>query len=154
MPLSLSLSMLVHCVASHLPYTVFFYKSEHCVIPLPHRRPPTLNINNSHKVCALSHIYTYMTFGLFTYLSPSNRSGRIETGSSVFWFSLTSIRRDLFPNKVPLQSGMGCRTSPIRFRHASSLSGISTLVSISDPFSAVWIFVSANSRSSTRSRIQ
>ena len=51
------------------------------------------------KMCALSHIYTYMTFGLFTYLSPSNRSGRIGTGSSVIRFSLTSIRRDLFPNK-------------------------------------------------------
>ena len=30
-----------------------------------------------HKVCALSHIYTYMTFGLFTYLSfPIGRMDR------------------------------------------------------------------------------
>ena len=34
------------------------------------------------NVCALSHIYTYVTFRLFTYLSPSNRSGRIGTRSS------------------------------------------------------------------------
>ena len=59
----------------------------------------TLQMYQQHlKVCALSHIYTYMTFGLFTHVSPSNRSGRIGTRSSVIWFSLTSIRRDLFPN--------------------------------------------------------
>ena len=106
-----------------------------------------------YLMLALSHIYTYMTFGLFTHVSPSNRSGRIGTGSSVIRFSLTSIRRDLFPNKLPLHSGMGCRCNPICFRHAPSLSGVSTLVSMSDPFSVVWIFVSTNSRSSTRSRI-
>ena len=64
------------------------------------------------------------------------------------------IRRDRDPNKLPLHSGMGCLVSPICFRHASSLFGVSTLVSISDPFSSVWIFVSTNSQSSTRSRIQ
>ena len=106
------------------------------------------------KMFALSDIYTYTTFGLFTHVSPSNQSGRIGTGSSVIRFSLTTIRRDMFPNKLPLHSGMGCRSSPICFRHAPSLSGVSALVSMSDPFSVVWIFVSTNSRSSTLSRIQ
>ena len=43
---SLSLSMRVHCVASHLPCAGFLLRTEHCVIPLPHRRPPTPN--NAH----------------------------------------------------------------------------------------------------------
>ena len=53
-PLSLSLSLsLSHAVSVHTHYTTNFTKC-----------------NNSYlKVCALSHIYTYMTFGLFTYLS-------------------------------------------------------------------------------------
>ena len=35
------------------------------------------NINNLMKMCALSHIYTYMTFGLFTYMSiPIGRTDR------------------------------------------------------------------------------
>ena len=57
------------------------------------------SIQQHIKVCALSHIYTYMTFGLFTYLSfligRTNRNRVIRTGPSVFRFSLTSIRRDL-----------------------------------------------------------
>ena len=32
--------MCLYCVASNLPYTDFFYKTEHRVIPLPHRRSP------------------------------------------------------------------------------------------------------------------
>ena len=64
------------------------------------------------------------------------------------------IRRDRNPNKLPLHFGMGCLSNPILFRHASSLSGVSTLVSISEPFSSVWIFVSTNSLSSILSRIQ
>ena len=32
---------------------------------------------------ALSHIYTYMTFGLFTHVSPSNRSSPIDRVRSV-----------------------------------------------------------------------
>ena len=48
----------------------------------------------------------------------------------------------MFPNKIPLHSGMGCCSNPICFRHAPSLSGVSTVVSMSDPFSVVWIFVS------------
>ena len=40
----------------------------------------------------------------------------------------------MFPNKLPLHSGMECRSNPICFRHACSLSGVSTLVSMSDPF--------------------
>ena len=54
------------------------------------------------KVCALSHIYTYMTFGLFTQMStPIGRTDRNR-----FWdhirFSLSSIRRDMFPNNTLL----------------------------------------------------
>mgnify|MGYP000114258207 CR=1 FL=1 len=62
--LSFSLS-LSHAVSVHTRYTTTYNKSVQQL-----------------KMCALSHIYTYMTFGLFTYLSPSNRSGRIGTGSS------------------------------------------------------------------------
>ena len=58
---------------------------------------------------------------------------------------LYPIRRDQDPNKLPLHSGMGCLVNPIRFWHASSLSGVSILFSICDPFSSVWIFVSTNS---------
>ena len=65
-------------------------------------QPLYKSVQQHLKVCAVSHIYTYMTFGLFTYLSfPIGRTDRnriIGTGSLVFRFSLTSIRRDLFPN--------------------------------------------------------
>ena len=44
-----------------------------------------------------SYLYIY-DFWLIYISVPSNRSGRIGTGSSVIRFSLTSIRRDLFPN--------------------------------------------------------
>ena len=115
---------------------------------------PTLHIIKF----SLGNIYTNMTFRLFTNIAPMGSQEHIyiyvpSIHGEVLTRPATS-RRDLFPNKLPLHSGMGCRTSPIRFRHAFSLSGISTLVIISDPFSAVWIFVSANSRSSTCSRIQ
>ena len=105
-------------------------------------------------VCALSHIYTYMTFRHIYICVLLNRSEPIGTGSEISRFSVSSIQRDMFPNKLPLHSGMGCRSSPICFRHTPSLSGVNTLVSMSDPFSVVWIVVSRNSRSSTRSRIQ
>ena len=68
--------------------------------------------------------------------------------------STLPIRRDLFPNKLPLHSGMGYCTNPILRRHALSFSADNTFVSISDPFSSVWTFTTANSPSSTRSRIQ
>ena len=50
------------------------------------------------KMCALSHIYTYMTFGLFTQMStPIGRTDRYR-----FWdqsvLSISSIRRKMFPN--------------------------------------------------------
>ena len=137
-----------------------------------HNTSSTLSNAKTHNKFSLSHIYTNMTFGLFTNIAPVSSKDiylhicpfhwRIcpfhwRRGShracNIRFFSFP-IRRESFPNKLPLHSGMGCRTSPIRFRHASSLSSMSTLVSISDPFSAVWIFVSANSRSSTWSRIQ
>ena len=129
-----------------------------------HYTHTTTNCSTTNFTFALSHIYIHMTFGLFTLMAPRGPQehiytcvsfqsvGRITTGLS--GSPKLPIRRDLFPNKLPLHSGMGCRVSPIRFRHASNLSGVSTLVSMSDPFSTVWIFVNANSRSSTRSRIQ
>ena len=80
------------------------------------------------SVCPKSYLYIYDFRVIYTCV-PSNRS--------IIRFSLTSIRRDLFPNKLPLHSGMGCRSSPICFRHAPSLSGVNTLVSIFDPFSVV-----------------
>ena len=153
------------------------------------------------KQFALGHIYTNMTFGLFTNIA-STALGNIFTDMSphpvsaphrtrihifirlrsrVLFIRLSPglpssgpcrvsiirslpgtlhtgsghpIRRDRNPNNLPLHFGMGCLSSPILFRHASSLSGVSTLVSISDPFSSVWIFVSTNSWSSILSRIQ
>ena len=121
-----------------------------------------MTTTQSHtKVIALSHIYSYMNLGLFTNIASMGLFKTYLQICLLFRFSpgpLYSspdpIRRDRFPNNLPLHSGMGCLVSLIRFRHASSLSGVSTLVSISDPFSSVWIFVSTNSRSSTRSRIQ
>ena len=98
---------------------------------------------------SLSHIYTHMTFGLiYTYGPPRDSQehmhasvlfrpvGEVTFGPLIIRFS-RPIRRDLFPNKLPLHSGMGYRASPIRFRHASTLSGISTLVNMSDLFSTV-----------------
>ena len=126
----------------------------------------TTKVFNNLFVFALSHIYTHMTFGLFTHMAPrgslghiyiwvpSNRSSGLPPGLRSSGSPWLPIRRDLFPNKLLLHSGMACSTSLIRFRHASCLSGVSTLVSMSDPFSAVWILVSTNSRSSTRSRIK
>ena len=126
----------------------------------------TTKVFKKNFTFSLSHIYTHdfqaiYTYGphgahknTFTHVSPSNRSGRSPPGLRSPGSPKLPIQRDLFPNKLPLHSGMGCRVSPIRFRHASNLSGVSTLVSMSDPFSTVWIFVNANSRSSTRSRIK
>ena len=76
---SLSLT-LFHAVSVHTRYTTNF----------------TNVSTTTSKMLALSHIYTYMTFGLFTHVSLPI-VGRIGTGSSVIRFSLTSIRRDLFP---------------------------------------------------------
>ena len=109
------------------------------------------------NVCPKSYLYIYDFRVIYTCVPfqsiGSNQSGRISTGSSVIRFT-PSIRRDLFPNRLPLHSGIGCRSNPICFRHAPCLSGVSTLVSMSDLFSVMWIFVSTNSRSSTHSRIQ
>ena len=138
---SLSLSLSVHLLYN-------------CSTTTDYNNNTTTTFINTMKVCALSHIYTYMTFRHIYICVLLNRSKPIGTGSCINRFSVSSIRRDMFPNKLPLHSGMGCRASPIRFRHASSLSGVSTLVSMSDPFSVVWIFVSTNSHSSTHSRIQ
>ena len=107
------------------------------------------SVQQPQTIFALSHIYTHMTFGLFTHMAPrgslerihvcvpSNRLREVTTGPLVIRFFSRPIRRDLFPNQLPLHSGMGCRVSLIRCRHASSLSGVRTLVSMSDPFSAV-----------------
>ena len=117
----------------------------------------TLYNNHFHQLhksmCPKSYLYTY-DFLAYLHMCPSNRSEPIGTGYWISRFSVSSIRRDMFPNKLPLHSGMECRSNLICFRHAPSLSGVNTLVSMSDPFSVVWIFVSTNSRSSTRSRIQ
>ena len=64
------------------------------------------------------------------------------------------IRRDLLSNKLPLHSGMGYWTSLTLCRHAFSFFVDNTFISMSDPFSTVWIFIRANSFSSTRSRSQ
>ena len=40
--------MRVHCVASHLSCAGFLLETEHCVIPLPHWRPPTPNMLSSY----------------------------------------------------------------------------------------------------------
>ena len=65
---------------------------------------------HTQTVFALSHIYTHMTFGLFTYMAPrgslehihicfpSNRSREVTTGPLVIQFFSRPIRRDLFPN--------------------------------------------------------
>ena len=52
---------------------------------------------NSNVLCPKSYLYIYDFRVIYTCV-PSNRSGRIGTGSSVIRFSLSSIRRDLFPN--------------------------------------------------------
>ena len=82
--------------------------------------------------------------------SPSDSHRVLLTGSHRFLFiqplpGNLPIRRDCNPNNLPLHSNMGCLVNPIRLQHASSLSGVSTLVSISDPFSSVWIFFNTNS---------
>ena len=93
--------------------------------------------NNNYKdMCPKSYLYIY-DFSAYLHLCPSNRSEPIGAGSVMSRFSASSIRRDMFPNKLPLHSGMGCRSNPICFRHAPSLSGVNTLVSMSDPFSVV-----------------
>ena len=54
--------------------------------------------SNIMKVCALSHIYTHMTFRHIYICVLPNRSGPIGTGSGIDRFSVSSIRRDMFPN--------------------------------------------------------
>ena len=53
---------------------------------------------NIYKVCALSHIYTYMTFRHIYICVLLNRSEPIGIGSEIGRFSVSSIRRDMFPN--------------------------------------------------------
>ena len=84
LPLSLSLS-LSHALSLHTRYTTNFRKCN----------------NNILSVCPKSYLYIY-DFWVICTCVPSNRSGRIGTGSSVIRFSLTSIRRDLFSNTIVL----------------------------------------------------
>ena len=91
---------------------------------------------------ALSHIYTNMTFGLFTDIaskalgniftnmslhpeSTHHRAFVIRSMSGTLHPVLTGsghpIRRDRNPNNLPVHFGMGCLSNPILFRHASNL---------------------------------
>ena len=88
---------------------------------------------------------------------------RIPIGSDSFiWFLWSSpldphsdpIWSDRVPNKPSLHSDMGCLVNPIRLLHTSNSSADNNLVSMFDPFSSVWIFISKNSLSSTFSRSQ
>ena len=88
-------------------------------------RNTTSTTHSHNNKVSLSHIYTNMTFGLFSHIAPggslehihifvpSSRSGRLPPGLQSS--GSRPIRRDLFPNKLPLHSGMGCHASPIRF---------------------------------------
>ena len=101
----------------------------------------TIKITTTMSDCPKSYLYLYD----FTNMSlhPVCTSHRACT-----------IRRDLFPNKLPLHSGMGCLVNPIRLWYRSSFLADNTLVSLSDPFSSVWIFVREKSLSSIFSRSQ
>ena len=62
----------------------------------------------TQKVCALSHIYAYMTFRHIYICVLTNRSGPISTGSGIDRFTVSSIRRDMFSQQTPpsLRHGM------------------------------------------------
>ena len=104
------------------------------------------NYNNNviENMCPESYLYIY-EFSAYLHLCPSNRSEPIGAGSLHLPSGGTC-----FPTNSPFTPAWYI----VPIRSASSLSGVSTLVSMSAPFSVVWIFVSTNSRSSTLSRIQ
>ena len=68
---------------------------------------PSTTSSNIMKVCALGHIYTYMTFRHIYICVLPNRSGPIGTGSGIDQFSVSSIRRDMFSQQ--LYSGCALR---------------------------------------------
>ena len=59
------------------------------------------NNNNIHqhtkKMCPKSYLYIY-DVSAYLHMCPSNRSEPIGTGSEISRFSVSSIRRDMFPN--------------------------------------------------------
>ena len=71
----------------------------------------TTKMQQQHFMFALSHIYTHMTFGLFTHMAPrgpqehiyicvpSNRLGGTPPGLRSSGSPKLPIRRDLFPNR-------------------------------------------------------
>ena len=71
------------------------YTPSRCLCTLTYKG---VQLTTNNSVSPKSYLYIY-DFRVIYICVPSNRSGRIGTGSSVFRFSLTSIRRDLFPNK-------------------------------------------------------
>ena len=113
-----------------------------------HAHYTTNNVKTFYCFFPKSYLYTYDFQAIYTYgpkglnrthsrMCPFQPAEEVTTGTLIIRFFSRLIRRDMFPNKLPLHSGMGCRASPIRCQHASSLSGVSTLVNMSDPFSAV-----------------
>ena len=86
LPLSLSLSLSLSLTHTHTLYTTNFIQQQHSSTHL--------------KVCALSPIYTYMTFRHIYICVLLNRSRPIGTGSCISRFSVSSIRRDMFPNTL------------------------------------------------------
>ena len=96
--LSLSLSR-CHCV-----HALYNYLQQKC---------------NNNFTFAQSHMYTHMTFGLFTHMAPRGPQsvGLIITSLRSSDSPKLPIRRDLFPNKLALHSGMGCRVSQYFGQH-------------------------------------
>ena len=56
----------------------------------------TFNIN-IESMCPKSYLYIY-DFSAYLHMCPSNQSEPIGTGSWISRFSVSSIRRDMFPN--------------------------------------------------------
>ena len=65
-------------------------------VQLTLQQQPTL-LHHSKSMCPKSYIYIY-DFSAYLHICPSNWSKPIGTGSGINRFSVSSIRRDMFPN--------------------------------------------------------
>ena len=73
------------------------------------------------SMCPKSYLYIY-DFSTYLHFCPSNRSEPMGTGSVMSRFSASSIRRDMFPNKI-------LRSSRKAARNAKSTPGSGTEMS-------------------------